>query len=181
MTVQHPYTRRFITPEGCAIETTQDKPGLLNAYAVMTLIDGIFNLCLGVLAVGVLFCGTIICAPLGAYPVVLGILELVHFGPLNRTPPGRRDVPVWLAVMQLIGSLFSNPLALATGIIGLVAGNDAKVRAYLAGGGQVNVLSLTCRQCGFDLRGSVAAGQNTCPECGADAPHITAARASMHG
>ena len=90
----------------------------------MTLIDGILNICLGFLAGGLLLCTTIICAPLGAYPIVLGILEIIQFGPLNSHPPKRRELPTWLPVMQLIGMLFSNPLSMACGIIGLVAGND---------------------------------------------------------
>ncbi len=113
---------------------------MLNAYAIMTLIDGIFNLLLSVgcagyfCLVGIASMGIgLICVPLAIYPLVLGILEIVQFPALNRTPPGRRDIPTWLAIMQLIGVLFANPLALATGIIGLIAGNDPKVLGYMAG------------------------------------------------
>ena len=97
----------------------------------MTLIDGILNLMIGLIGSGVLFCTTIICAPLGVYPIVLGILEIVQFNRLNRRPPDRREWPTWLAVMQIIGILFSNPLSLACGVIGLIAGNDESVRNYL--------------------------------------------------
>lgn len=97
----------------------------------MTLIDGIFNLCLGIMAGGFLFCATIICVPLAIYPVVLGVLEIVQFASHNRQPSQRRELPQWLAVMQIIGILFSNPLALACGIIGLIASNDETVKNYL--------------------------------------------------
>ncbi len=152
----------------------------------MTLIDGILNLLLSVGCcaylglIGLASMGLgLICVPLAIYPLVLGILELVQYGPINSEPPRRRDVPIWLAIMQLIATIFFNPLALATGIVGLIASNDANVRAYLGGGGGRMYLGIECKQCGFDLRGSVAAGRNTCPECGADAPHVTAARDSM--
>lgn len=151
----------------------------------MTLIDGIFNLVLAVGCcaylglIGIASMGLgLICVPLSFYPLVLGILELVQYGPINSEPPRRNTVPTWLAIMQLIGTMFGNPLALATGIVGLIAASDTNVRAYLTGGGQA-YLGIECKQCGFDLRGTVAAGKSACPECGADAPHITAARDAM--
>lgn len=98
----------------------------------MTLIDGILNLLIGLTAGGVLFCLTVVCTPLAAYPIVLGILEIVQFGQISRHPPTRRELPTWLAVMQIIGFLFSNPLSLACGIIGLIAGNDESVKTYFA-------------------------------------------------
>jgi len=106
----------------------------------MTLVDGILNLLLAVgccAYIGLIGVATVglglICAPIAAFPLVLGILELVQWGPLNSTPPRRRDIPTWLAVMQLINTLFGNPLSMACGIIGLIAGNDAKVKAYMQG------------------------------------------------
>jgi len=134
------HSRPATSQRGPRIEQPTDKPGLLNAYATMTLIDGILNLLLavgccayfGLFGVATMGLG-LICVPLSIYPLVVGILELVQWGPLNSTPPRRGNLPTWLAIMQLINVLFMNPLSLACGIIGLIAGNDAKVKAYLQG------------------------------------------------
>ncbi len=147
------------------------------------LIDGILNLFGGLAVAGCLLCSTIVCAPLGLYSIVLGVLEIVHFNQLNDTPPRRSDLSVWLCVMQIVNVIFGNPLSLVTGILGLIAANDAAVKCYLAGTStdEGTKTYMTCFACGFDLRGTLAEGSMVCPECGQTAPIVTAARDSIIG
>ncbi len=112
-------------------DASPPQPGILKTYAILTLIDGILNVLLGIMAGGFLFCLTIFCAPLALYPMVLGVLEIVQFTSLNQHPPVRRELPNWLSIMQIVGIAFSNPLALACGIIGFIANGDESVKAYL--------------------------------------------------
>lgn len=132
--VQH----RLLLIQECPVETTTPKPGILQAYAVLTLISGIFNLLWALYLGGVTCMGAVatlgigmICMPLAAYPLVLGILEICQFNPLHRNPPTRQSFPTWLAIMQIIGVALGNPISLTAGIIGLVAGNDAAVKQHL--------------------------------------------------
>jgi uncharacterized membrane protein HdeD (DUF308 family) len=57
----------------------QSKPGMLQAIAILCLADGILNIILGLMLV-VSLLATIVCWPIGAYPIVVGILEII-------TPP----------------------------------------------------------------------------------------------
>ena len=155
------------------------RPGILRAYAILTLVDAILNLLVGILAVLVLFCSTIVCFPLGVYPLVLAVLEFMQQGRLSRVPAGRSDVPTWLCVMQIVNVIFSNPLSVAAGIIGLVARNDAQVQAWLGQGPPPGASFLVCSGCGFDLRGTVASGSRACPECGTLAPLVAQAERSI--
>lgn len=169
--------------------TVPAKPGLLTAYTTLCLIDGILNLVAaagglcGVAFITVVTAGIgVIFLPLAAIPLVVGILELIQYGRLNRVPPGRTDIPIWLAVIQLIAGL-GNVLALTTGIIGLIANNDTDVKAWLGGAAYSHPSAsggvMRCTACGYDLRGTIATGGTACPECGDKLPMVRAAEEAM--
>jgi len=167
------------------------RPGMLQAAGIFMIVDGFANL-LWALVLGLSFACTVVfifCGVIAIYPLVLGIFEIIEGQKLLRHPPVRREVPTWLGVMQLINALSGNGLSLIAGIITLIAANDDGVRHYFDawwyrpqgppahGTGTV----FNCHRCGYDLRGSLAAGATTCPECGADLELIERARDSIRG
>ncbi len=107
------------------------KPDNVQMIAVATLVNGIINLLWGTtLILGLL--PTILCWPLGAYPFVLGILEIVYATRLLPNPPRPIRPATYLAVMEIIAILYLNPFALIGGILALVFYNDPQVVAYFA-------------------------------------------------
>jgi hypothetical protein len=70
---------------GSPLITGPQKPGMVQAIAIMTLINGILNILYGLsvtagIVLGTLFVG-IICAPVTILPVVLGIFEIIYAQP----------------------------------------------------------------------------------------------------
>jgi hypothetical protein len=114
------------------------KPDRLTAIAVMTLVSGILNLFwsfgifLAIAAFGVsTFLIGCICLPLGFYPLVLGILEIIYAVKLLRNPVSPELKPAYLiAVLEIIDTLFGNVIALITGVVALILYNDVAVRRY---------------------------------------------------
>ncbi len=110
------------------------KPGKIQAIAIFALVDGILNLAWGVGLGGglVLFGVTACCAPVGAYPIVLGVLEIVYAAKLLPARP--RDVPPnrALAVMQIVNIVLGNALSPAAGIVTLTFLDDPEVQAWFA-------------------------------------------------
>ena len=100
----------------------------------MTLICGIVNCLiaaywlfagLSIFFVGVLF--TIIPA---AYTLTLGIFEIITAAKLLSDPVKVTRSPKFVAVMEIIGILFCNFIALVIGILNLVFYNDEEVEKY---------------------------------------------------
>ncbi len=116
----------------------EHKPDRLTAIAVLTLISGITNLfwsigiflLVAVFGVGTLLIGCI-CLPLGFYPLILGILEIVYAAKLlrNPIPPGLKPA-YHIAIMEIIDMLFGNAFALIVGVAALILFNDVAVRRY---------------------------------------------------
>jgi hypothetical protein len=114
------------------------KPDRLTAIAVMTLVSGILNifwsigLFLAIAAIGVgTFLIGCICLPLGFYPLVLGILEIIYAVKLLRNPISPELKPAYiLAVLEIIDTLFGNVIALITGVVALILYNDVAVRRH---------------------------------------------------
>ena len=117
------------------------KPGKVQAIAIMCLVDGILNVLLGLGLGGGLLAGmvTACCAPIGIYPIVLGILEIIYAAKLLPDAP-RRDVrpAQYLAIMQIINIVAGDVISLAVGILSLVFYGEAEVKAWydaVRGGG----------------------------------------------
>jgi hypothetical protein len=107
------------------------KPGNVQIIATATLVNGIINLLWGTTLILVLL-PTLFCWPVGAYPFVLGILEIVYAAKLLPNPPRPVQPATYLAVMEIVAILYLNPLALIGGILALVFYNDPQVVAYFA-------------------------------------------------
>jgi hypothetical protein len=114
------------------------KPGKVQAIAIMCLVDGILNILYGGgLTVGFLAgMVTACCTPLGLYPIVLGILEIIEATKLLADPI-RTDRPArWLAVMQIVNIISGDVISLVVGILSLVFYNEPEVVAYYAAAGR---------------------------------------------
>ncbi len=114
------------------------KPDLVTAIAVLTLVSGILNLfwSIGVfigavvLGLGTLLVGCI-CIPLGAYPLALGTAEIVYAARLLKHPIDPALKPSYvIAVLEIIDMLLGNVLSLVVGVLALIFYNDPAVRRY---------------------------------------------------
>jgi len=108
----------------------RQRPPLLNAIGVMTLLSGIVNIVWGVVAL-TNFIG-LLCAPVTILPVVLGGFEIAYAGrvllkPLRPVRPARV-----LAVFELLCLLFGNVFSSMVSILSLVFYHDTAVREYFA-------------------------------------------------
>ena len=121
-----------------SFENPSGRPSRLNAIAALTLASGILNLlwsAVAFLSVIILGFGTFlvgcICLPLGVYPLVLGVLEIVYALRLLRDPVSPSLRPAYyIAVMEIIDTLFGNVAALIVGVLSLILYNDRAVRHY---------------------------------------------------
>ena len=107
------------------------KPGKVQAIALMTLVNGIVNIFWGLGATaGLLW--TIFCWPFGAFPLVLGILEIIYAVKLLSNGPEPVQPARHIAVMEICNILYGNALSLIVGIIVLVLYEDPEVKTFYA-------------------------------------------------
>lgn len=109
------------------------KPSLVMAIALMTLVNGIFNIVWGIgIITGTGFLSLICAAPVPLFPIVLGGFEIAYALKLLANPPQpvqpSQAIAVWEIVVVFVGNVFS----LVVGILVLVFYNDAIVRDYFA-------------------------------------------------
>lgn len=109
-----------------------ERPGMVTALAVMTLISGILNiLWSGILGLGLIASLVgLLCSPVALYGLVLGILEIVYAARLLSTRPPAVKPARYLAIMQICDVFLGNILALVVGILALVFYNDPAVKGY---------------------------------------------------
>jgi len=93
----------------------------------MVLVNGIIN-CLG----GVVFILMIYTIPLGAYSIVLGILEIIYATKVLPDPIKTSEPAKYLAIMEIINIVTCNFISLVVGILGLIFREDPEVQAYFA-------------------------------------------------
>ena len=108
------------------------KPGYVQAISIMCLVDGILSILWGGGLAVVFLCGcfTVCLAPLGIYPVVVGILEIIYATKLLPDPIRPVRPAQYLAIMQIINIILGDVISLAVGIVSLVFYSDPKVKAY---------------------------------------------------
>ncbi|NJN80203.1 MAG: hypothetical protein HC797_06900 [Anaerolineales bacterium] len=83
---------------------TEQKPGLVTAIAVMTLVSGIINLFWGFVASATAL-GTIVgvvCLPITILPTILGVFEIIYAAKLLSTQPQPVQPSTSLAVFQIL-------------------------------------------------------------------------------
>jgi hypothetical protein len=118
-----------IPPVAPAAPASSARPGQVQAIAIITLVNGIISILWGLGATAALL-GTLICWPLGAYPIVTGIFEIIYAAKLLNSNPYGVKPANYVAIMEICEILFGNPFALVGGILSLVFYNDPAVKAY---------------------------------------------------
>jgi len=110
------------------------KPGMVTALGIMTLVSGILNILtalgltfgivLGTLGIGLL------CAPITMLPGVLGIFEILYAVKIIANPPVAVKFSQTIAILEICCVVVGNVVAMTVGILALVFYNDAAVKAY---------------------------------------------------
>jgi hypothetical protein len=125
-----------IPPYVPSLPSGSSKPGMVQALAIMTLINGILNILYGagvtaVIVLGTLFVGTI-CAPITILPVVLGIFEIAYAVKLLANPPQPVKPSQTIAILEIVAVVSGNGISAIIGVLALVFYADANVKAYFA-------------------------------------------------
>ncbi|MBN2386922.1 MAG: hypothetical protein JXB85_07870 [Anaerolineales bacterium] len=122
--------------EALPLLTGPQKPGKIQAVAILTLISGITNILWMLLlymitSLGTAFIGCL-ALPFFVPPIVLGVFEIVFASKLLATPMKTNQPSPAIAIMEIICILTGNLVAVAAGIVALVVYNDPEVKDYFA-------------------------------------------------
>ena len=112
------------------------KPGMVTALTIMTLINGILNILYALGFTAAIVLGTfgigVLCAPLTILPVILGIFEILYAVKLLSNPPQPVKPSQTLAVLEIVCIITGNVISMVVGILALVFYNDTSVKDYFA-------------------------------------------------
>jgi hypothetical protein len=113
------------------------KPGQVQAIAIMTLISGILNILASfgwiiaaIVGAFTSFGLTLLCLPVAMLPGALGIFELIYAAKLLPAQPKPVRPNQTIAILEIICILTGNPYPLIVGILALIFYNDPAVQAY---------------------------------------------------
>jgi hypothetical protein len=106
-------------------EAMAEKPGLVQAIGIMSLVNGILN-CAG----GLFWVFTLVGIPLGAYSITTGVLEILYATKMMPDPIKVDKPAKYLAIMEIVNIVSFAVPSLVVGILNLVFYNDPKVIAY---------------------------------------------------
>lgn len=112
----------------------RQKPGKVQAIAIMTLINGILNIMYGIgltftVAVSTWGIG-LLCAPITILPSVLGIFEIIGATKLMGNPPRKFNVQT-IAILEIACIIVGDVIGLIIGILNLVFYNEPETRQYI--------------------------------------------------
>ncbi len=115
---------------------TPQKPGMVQAIAIMTLINGILNILAGLSVTAAVVLGTLgvglLCAPVTILPCVLGIFEIIYAANLLANPPKPVQPNQTIAILEIACIIVGNVVSLVVGILAIVFYNDEEVKSYFA-------------------------------------------------
>ncbi|HSQ40027.1 MAG TPA: hypothetical protein VLM78_07685 [Anaerolineales bacterium] len=111
---------------------SQTKPNLVMAIALMTLVNGIFNVVWGVSLIGGTFGLSLLCFPIPLFPIILGGFEIAYAIKLLSNPPQPVQPSQALAIWELVALFVGNVFSLIVGILALIFYNDSTVKDYFA-------------------------------------------------
>jgi hypothetical protein len=115
-----------------SIYSRSEKPNLVTAIAIMTLISGVVNIFWGLiftLTVMATLIG-VVCAPITALPTILGIFEVIYAAKLLGSPAQPVRPATTLAILEIACILAGNAFSMIVGILALVFYNDLMVKAW---------------------------------------------------
>ena len=113
---------------------SEQKPGLVTAIALMTLVSGIINLFWGFVASATAL-GTIIgviCLPITILPTILGVFEIIFAAKLLSAQPQPVQPSTSIAVFEILTVVMGNIFSMVVGILVLIFYNDLTVKDYFA-------------------------------------------------
>ena len=112
---------------------SQTKPNLVMAIALMTLVNGIFNIIWGIgIIIGTGFLSLICAAPVPLFPIVLGGFEIAYAIKLLANPPQPVQPSQAIAIWEIVAIFVGNVFSLIVGILALIFYNDTIVKEYFA-------------------------------------------------
>ncbi len=111
---------------------TQTKPNLIMAIALMTLINGIFNVIWGISIIVGTVGLSLLCFPVPLYPIILGGFEIAYAIKLLATPPQPVQPSQAIAIWEIVAVFVGNVFSLVVGILVLIFYNDTVVKDYFA-------------------------------------------------
>ena len=112
----------------------EQKPGLVTAIALMTLVSGIINLFWGFVASATALSTIVfvICLPITIMPTILGIFEIIYAAKLLSAQPQPVQPSTSIAVLEILTFLLGNIFSMVAGILALIFYNDLTVKEYFA-------------------------------------------------
>ncbi len=112
--------------------STTQKPNLVTAIAVMTLLSGIVNIFWGLIASLVVMATIVgvICTPFTVLPTILGVFEVLFAAKLLANPVQPVRPSPYIAAFEIACILAGNAFSMIVGILALVFYNDLMVKAY---------------------------------------------------
>lgn len=110
----------------------QNKPSLFMAIALMTLVNGIFNIIWGLTIIISTLGLSLICAPLPLFPIILGGFEIAYAIKLLENPPQAVQPSQSIAILEIVAVLAGNVFSMVVGILVLIFYNDTAVKEYFA-------------------------------------------------
>ncbi len=114
------------------MNTSQTKPGLVMAIALMTLVNGVFNIIWGVGMILNTAGFLLVCIPISPLPIILGGFEIAYAIKLLASPPQPVRPSQAIAILEIVAVLVGNVLSLVVGILALIFYNDQIVKDYFA-------------------------------------------------
>lgn len=115
--------------------TTGQKPSLVTAIAIMTLVSGIVNIFWGLVATMTALATIVgfVCTPFTILPTILGIFEIIYAARLIGNPVVPTRPSTLIAVFEIACILAGNAFSMIVGILSLVFYNDEAVKFWFEG------------------------------------------------
>ena len=111
-----------------------NKPTLVQAISIMTLVSGILNILASVGITTSLVLGTLglglLCTPITILPLVLGVFEIIYATKLMANPPKPVKPNTTIAILEIACIIIGNIISMVIGILALVFYADEEVKAY---------------------------------------------------
>ncbi len=124
----------YVPPQPAS--STAQKPGMVQAIAIMTLVNGILNILWGLGLTSGVVLGTlgigVLCAPVTILPLILGIFEILYAVKILPNPIQRVQPNQTIAILEICMILFGDFISLVVGILALVFYSDTNVKGYFA-------------------------------------------------
>jgi hypothetical protein len=111
---------------------TQSKPSLVMAIALMTLVNGIFNVIWGISIIVGTIGLSLLCFPVPLFPIILGGFEIAYAIKLLANPPVPVQPSQPIAILEIVALFVGNVFSLVVGILVLIFYNDSAVKDYFA-------------------------------------------------